>query len=138
MWSSLKEGEAGDVAFRDLRAFLECRQPFSMLFVVSDSWRWVRRPPQERLGNHPDVSEVLGGGEGGSLRLGYEGVGQETRWAGGMMEPACFASGSSSGNRWRGMACAASRRCNPAQLPNAAGISKIGGRRHAAGMWNRG
>lgn len=82
--------------------------------------------PQERLGNDPDVSGVKGGA-GRGIRFAYEGVGQATRRAGGMMEPARFATGSSSDNRWRGMPCAASRRCNPSQLPDTAGISKIGG-----------
>lgn len=53
MWSSLKEGVACNVVFRDLTFFFfffissSTERPqtiYSQLFVASDSWIWVRRP----------------------------------------------------------------------------------------------
>lgn len=52
MWSSLKEGVASNVVFRDLKGFFFFFFPstqqqqtiYSRLFVASDSWIWVHRP----------------------------------------------------------------------------------------------
>lgn len=66
------------MVFRDLRAFLECRQPFSMLFVVSDSWRWVRQPCRRDL---ETIRSSLGQkGAGGSLGLARGGAGDTVGW----------------------------------------------------------